>query len=175
MKNNVIFWRDWDEAVRTLPDKDQAEAYRAVLDYALDDVIYTGNNIGIKMLLQFLKPRIDEQTERYNSVCERNRNNGQRGGRPRKNPEKPNETQENPLGFLDANSKPNETQENPIKDKGYKDIGIKDKGKKKKEIIIPIPTIEEVEEYIKAKVIRVMRERSGPTTMQESGQRTASR
>jgi hypothetical protein len=103
------------------------------------------------MLLQFLKPRIDEQTERYNSVCERNRNNGQKGGRPRKNLEKPNETQENPLGFLDANSKPNETQENPIKDKGYKDIGIKDKGKKKKEIIIPIPTIEEVEEYIKAK------------------------
>ena len=165
MKDNVIFWRDWDEAIRTLPDKDQAEAYHAVLDYAMNDTPYTGQSIGIKMLMQFLKPRIDEQIERYNKVCERNRENGQKGGRPR-NPEKPSETQENPLGLSGSELEPSETQENPIKDKGYKDKGYKDKGykdkgykdkgykdkgKKKKDIIIPIPTIEEVEEYIKTK------------------------
>ena len=91
-KNNVIFWSDWDEAIRTLPEQEQAEGYRAVLDYAMNETPYTGHSIGIKMLMQFLKPRIDEQTERYNKVCERNRENGQKGGRP-KNPEKPQKTQ----------------------------------------------------------------------------------
>ena len=109
MKENVIFWQDWDEAVRSLPEQEQGEAYRAVMDYALRDVTYTGKNAGIKMLLTFLTPRIDEQKDRYAKVCERNRINGQNGGRPRK----PIETQNNPVGF-------SETQENPIKDKGYR-------------------------------------------------------
>lgn len=114
MKENVVFWRDWDDAIRTLPESEQAEAYRAVMDYAMKDQSYAGAQVGIKMLLQFLIPRIDEQKEKYNSVCERNRINGAKGGRPRK----PNETQENPLGFLGSEknpTKPNETQENPNK------------------------------------------------------------
>ena len=111
MKDNVIFWQDWDEAIRSLPEQEQGEAYRAVMDYALRDVTYTGKNAGIKMLLTFLTPRIDAQNEKYEKVCERNRINGRNGGRPRK----PTETQENPLGF-------SETQENPIKEQGTKDI-----------------------------------------------------
>lgn len=120
MKDNVIFWQDWDEAVRSLPEQEQGEAYRAVMDYALRDVTYTGKNAGIKMLLTFLTPRIDEQKDRYAKVCERNRINGQNGGRPRK----PIETQNNPVGF-------SETQNNPIKDKGYR---IKDNDIEKKDI-----------------------------------------
>ena len=120
MKDNVIFWQDWDEAVRSLPEQEQGEAYRAVMDYALRDVTYTGKNAGIKMLLTFLTPKIDEQKDRYAKVCERNRINGQNGGRPRK----PIETQNNPAGF-------SETQNNPIKDKGYR---IKDNDIEKKDI-----------------------------------------
>ena len=124
MKENVKFWQDWDEAIRTLPEEEQGEAYRAVMDYALRDIAYSGKNAGIKMLLTFLIPRIDVQNEEYAKVCERNQRNGQKGGRPR-NPEKPTETQENPLGIF-------ETQENPEKpDKGtrIKDIGVRNKDK----------------------------------------------
>ena len=118
MKENVVFWKDWDDAIRTLPESEQAEAYRAVMDYAMKDQSYAGAQVGIKMLMQFLTPRIDEQKEKYNSVCERNRINGAKGGRPRK----PSKTQNNPVGYFDSNSKPKETQENPAKPD--KDISI---------------------------------------------------
>ena len=125
MKDNVIFWRDWDDAIRSLPDNEQAEAYRAVMDYAMNGVPYSGSNGAVRMLMQFIAPKIDEAKVKYDAVCERNRSNGLKGGRPCKT-EKPSETQKNPVGLNDEEKNP----EKPdigyrIKDKGYR---IKDKG-----------------------------------------------
>lgn len=64
-----------------------------------------GDNRVLDMCWQSLKSDFDRDAEKYNAVCERNRRNGMRGGRP-KNQENP----KNPLGF-------NETQENPEKPK----------------------------------------------------------
>lgn len=147
MKDNVIFWRDWDDAIRSLPDNEQAEAYRAVMDYAMNDVPYSGSNGAVRMLMQFITPKINEAKVKYDAVCERNRSNGLKGGRPRKT-EKPSKTQQNPLGLFDEEKNPQKPDKGyRIKDKGYR---IKDNDKDK-DIILPIPTIDEVREYVNSK------------------------
>ena len=66
----------------------------------------------------FIASDIDRMEEKYNTTCETNRQNGMKGGRPKKQAE-PEETDKNP-------TKPTETDKNPIKP--YKD---KDKDKDK--------------------------------------------
>lgn len=64
------------------------------------------------MLFSVMKEEIDENTKRYEAQCVRNRENGKKGGRPKKNPEEPTETQNNPVGF----SKTEPNPENPDSD-----------------------------------------------------------
>lgn len=66
----------------------------------------------------FIASDIDRMEEKYNTTCETNRQNGMKGGRPKKQAE-PEETDKNP-------TKPTETDKNPIKP--YKD---KEKDKEK--------------------------------------------
>jgi hypothetical protein len=66
----------------------------------------------------FIANDIDRMEEKYNTTCETNRQNGMKGGRPKKQTE-PEETDKNPI-------KPTETDKNPTKP--YKD---KDKYKYK--------------------------------------------
>ena len=60
------------------------------------------DNRVLDMCWQSLKSDFDRDAEKYQAVCERNRKNGIRGGRPAKTQENP----KNPLGF-------DKTQENP--------------------------------------------------------------
>jgi signal transduction protein with GAF and PtsI domain len=50
------------------------------------------------------------QEENYNKTVERNRNNGKKGGRPKK----PTETQNNPMGFSETQVVSDNTQENQV-------------------------------------------------------------
>ena len=68
----------------------------------------------------FIASDIDRMEEKYNTTCETNRQNGMKGGRPKKQI-KPEETDKNP-------TKPTETDKNPTKP--YKD---KDKDKYKEQ------------------------------------------
>ena len=113
----------------------------------MNDVPYSGSNGAVRMLMQFITPKINEAKVKYDAVCERNRINGLKGGRPRKT-EKPSKTQKNPLGLFNEERNPQKPDKGyRIKDKGYR---IKDNDKDK-DIILPIPTIDEVREYVNSK------------------------
>ena len=105
-RNSFVFYKDWMEAIRGLPDDVRLDVYESVIEYAT-----TGNVRGLKPManiaFNFIKTTIDRDIEKYVSIVERNRHNGSNGGRPKKEAkENPN----NPMGFL-------ETQENPKKPK----------------------------------------------------------
>lgn len=104
-RQTFIFYRDWLNALKDMPDNIRLEMYDSITSYALDGEIPELSPLA-KVAFSFVKPQIDRDIDKYNKVVERNRANGKLGGR------KPKRTQnnpKNPLGFL-ATQK---TQVNP--------------------------------------------------------------
>lgn len=101
-------------ATNRLSMTEKGEVLDAIMRYGFDGEVYTGDSVIVAMIFDLMKPYIDENNNRYNAVVERNRVNGKKGGRPKKeeNPEKPKETQENPVGYFGNPEKPKETQTN---------------------------------------------------------------
>lgn len=114
MKQSMIFYASWKEAIKGLPDGVRLEVYEAAVDFAM-----TGNvpelSAMAAMVFPFIRQDIERDMENYDRLCNRNRANGMKGGRPRKNPE-------NPVGILETQQNPEkttetqETQANPNED-----------------------------------------------------------
>ena len=102
-------------ATNRLSMTEKGEVLDAIMRYGFDGEEYSGDSVVVAMIFDLTKPYIDENNKRYDAVVERNRNNGKKGGRPKstKNPEKPNKTQKNPVGYFGNPEKPNKTQKNP--------------------------------------------------------------
>lgn len=103
-RNSFVFYRSYYEAIRELETEDQINLYNTIFNYAFYGRTPQQKDIAFTLI----KPQIDKSYERYEKVCERNKENGKRGGRPKK--EKTQENPKNPVGF-------SETQENPKKPK----------------------------------------------------------
>jgi hypothetical protein len=93
---------------------EKGEVLDAIMRYGFNSDEYTGDSTLVAMIFDLMKPYIDENKKRYDAIVERNRVNGKRGGRPKsnKNPEKPRETQQNPVGYFGNPEKPSRTQTN---------------------------------------------------------------
>jgi hypothetical protein len=95
MRDGVVFYRSFRDAIKRLSPEDQLEAYDAIFDYAFDEIEAT-EGIGSAIMLM-AKPQIDANNARYENG-KKGAEYGIKGGRPRKeNPtETPNKPQENP-------------------------------------------------------------------------------
>lgn len=114
MKPGFLIYNDYRETLSMLSDDELGKLIRAIFEYEINNVLPNLDKT-IMMAFNFIKTDLDRNSNHYDSICERNRNNGLKGGRPRN----PN----NPLGIL-------VTQQNPEKPKKAKDninINIKDK------------------------------------------------
>ena len=73
MREGFVFYRSFFEAMKELPSEDFAIIFKALCDYALDDM--TPDLTGIhKALFELIKPQIDANNRRYE--------NGKKGGAP---------------------------------------------------------------------------------------------
>ncbi len=89
MPERKIFYvyRTNAEYFDALKDRELGMIFRAMYQYAfyqkepdwLNDKLVTG--------FILIRPHLDADREKYKRVCERNRKNGQKGGRPKKTPE----------------------------------------------------------------------------------------
>ena len=99
MKGNFLLEKKQRDVFETLTDEEAGILIKGIFKY-LD----TGES-SLKGLYQAIfipiKQSIDKNEENYKKMCERNRENGLKGGRPKK-------TEDNPMGF-------SETQKNPEK------------------------------------------------------------
>lgn len=116
----VKIFCDISETVDVLSDAEAGRLLKSLLHYGLDGTVdqLPGQE---KLVFHMLKAQIDRDWDSYNQTLQRNRENGAKGGRPKK----PTKTQQNPVGF-------EKTQQNPVEPTKRQD---KDKDK---EYIPPI-------------------------------------
>ena len=117
MKNSLVIYYDILEQLEDFTDEQFGHLLRAVIKYDM-----TGNlpilTHELGFAFKFLKPILDKNKEDYLRICERNRVNGLKGGRPR-NPSGFEENPNNPSGFT-------KTQENPDKPKKADNDNVND-------------------------------------------------
>ena len=109
MRDGIVFYRSFYEAIKELPDEQMAACVRAIMDYGLDGKEPESAGIA-KSIYLMAKPQIDANNQRYL--------NGSKGGRP-KTERKPSDNQK----------KPKQTEQEPrkVKEKEKeKDKDLKD-------------------------------------------------
>lgn len=100
MKESVVFYKSFYDAIEALPVKYRADVYAAVCRYSFYGEIPELDGVP-KALFIVMKANIDASEKRYTAAVE----NGKKGGRPKKDSEKTEETEENPI---ETESKPNQ-------------------------------------------------------------------
>jgi hypothetical protein len=93
MKDSFILYNSFYEPIKSLSDEQLGKLFRAVFDYTTNGNITEEKDILIAFM--FIKNQLDIDNEKYLKICERNKMNGQKGGRPKK-PKKPNGLSGNP-------------------------------------------------------------------------------
>lgn len=113
MKKGFILYKDNYEQIQQLSTEEKAELLDAIFEYNISGDTKPLTPI-VKVIFGFLKLQFDRDILKYNNICERNRDNGLMGGRPRlnaKEPKKPSRFSGNPNNPVGAK----ETQNNPKK------------------------------------------------------------
>ena len=108
LRDSFIFYRDWREALKKLPDKEKVEIYDAIVDYGLDGIEKALSPIA-DVVMSLIKPQIIRDRDKYLQFLEKQRVNGAKGGRPSKNPTVSDENPKNPS----LSEKPMGYSENP--------------------------------------------------------------
>lgn len=103
MKDNFLLKKEQREIFKSLSNEEAGVLIKGIFDYVCDG---KSNLEGlIATVLIPIKKEIDKNEEKYRKICERNRQNGSNGGRPKQEEkEEPNETQKNPVGYFGKNT-----------------------------------------------------------------------
>lgn len=137
MRDGIVFYRSFYDAIKELPDAELAKCFKAIMEYGLDGK--EPETSGIEKTIYYLvKPQIDANNKRYQ--------NGTKGGRPKTEPEpsdnqtvtkeKPNDNQ--------TVTKPEPKEKVKVKEKDK----VKDKDKESKGTVrFAPPTLDDVREY----------------------------
>lgn len=105
-KRSFLFYSDWIETFKELPKDKGYDLLMHILQYVNDENPET-EDVMVKALFSQIKNTLKRDLEKWEKKAEQNRENGNKGGRPKK----PTETEtnpENPVGYF-------ETQDNPEK------------------------------------------------------------
>lgn len=138
MRDSVVFYRSFYEAVKELPPEEFKKSVSAIMEYGLNDL--EPETSGIERTIYLLsKPQIDANNKRYK--------NGTKGGRPITE-QKPNNNQ------TETKPKPNHNQtETKAEHKEKVNVNVKDKVKDKESVctrFVP-PTHQDVSDYCQEK------------------------
>ena len=89
MKPGFLIYNDYKETLSMLSDEELGKLIRVIFEYEINDTI-PKLNPAMMMAFNFIKVDLDRSNNNYEIRCEKNRINGIKGGRPRKNPNNPN-------------------------------------------------------------------------------------
>ena len=64
MRDSVVFYRSFYDAIKNIPDADQLKVYTAIMEYAMNDVQPEIDGIALAIFL-LVKPQIDANNKRY--------------------------------------------------------------------------------------------------------------
>jgi hypothetical protein len=83
-KKGFIVYLDWEKQLSLLSDEERGKLFTALFNY--EKTGETPDNLSdvASMAFSFIQTTLDRNREKYESNCERNRKNGAKGGRPKK-------------------------------------------------------------------------------------------
>lgn len=124
MKDNFLLKKSQINVFKELSNEDAGKLIKGIFDYSISgEVTLEGY---LKIIFLPIKEEIDRNEEKYEMICERNRNNGRLGGRPKEtqeNPKNPSGFEENPKKPINHNHIHNNIINNNINNNNiYKDI-----------------------------------------------------
>ena len=64
MRDSVVFYRSFYDAIKNIPEVDQLKVYTAIMEYAMNDVQPEIDGIALAIFL-LVKPQIDANNKRY--------------------------------------------------------------------------------------------------------------
>lgn len=82
-KNSFLIYLDYEEQFNLLNNEEVGQLMRAIIKYEKTKEIPQLEGM-LKMAFSFIKTQLDRDREKYNKKCEKNKENGAKGGRPRK-------------------------------------------------------------------------------------------
>lgn len=106
-KQSFIMYQSWSTMIRELPNEQAGDLIKAICRYQDDPEALPEDPVMIAVFLM-IRAKLDEDAEKYAAICEMNRMNGAKGGRPR-NTDRP---EKKPKGFK---KKANAFRKNPEK------------------------------------------------------------
>lgn len=133
MKTSFILYCDSLAVLDVLSDEQAGKLFKAMRTYHLTGV--EPDDIILKLAITSFIHQWKRDLVKFDKVCERNRSNGSKGGRPK-----------NPVGY-------SETQDNPVEPKKPEKEKEKENDNEKENIKLkrtaPTPTLEEVQAFFK--------------------------
>ena len=81
---SFVFYKDWFWAIRELPDDTRLEVFDAIMHEVFEDGVIDLSPMA-QMALRFVSQRIERDKEKYNSICERRKEFGKKGGLAKRN------------------------------------------------------------------------------------------
>ena len=101
-KNDTfLIFGEWEDNCEELTDEEFGQMMRAVFAYCRRGENPTFSDRFMRACWRPIQQAIDRANNAYEAKCEQNRENGKKGGRPKK------EETEKPNGFLEDEKKPN--------------------------------------------------------------------
>ena len=101
-KKSFVLYNDYEKVFEMLTDEEAGKLIKHLFAYVNNKDTELEDRL-LKLTFEPIKLQLMRDNMTYEAICERNKNNGMKGGRPKKNPK-------NPLGYLG-------TQNNPEKPK----------------------------------------------------------
>ncbi len=166
-KKTFVMYKDWKAAFSKMTDEQAGKMIKAVFQYQSGDEEISFDDPGLPFFFEIIKDKFDEDSAKYQETCDRNRENGSKGGRPKT--EKTEQNRKNPVGLSKTektqsgrknpdsdNDSDNENDPEVVNDKGIKDKGVQgEKGTKNTpaataDTPLPVPFVnyeEIVEDY----------------------------
>ncbi|MCL2815983.1 MAG: DUF6291 domain-containing protein [Oscillospiraceae bacterium] len=114
MRESLVFYKSFYEAIECLPEDEQLKAYKAIMEYSLNGEEPNVDGAA-KAIFKLVKPQIDSNNKRYENG-KKGAGFGDTGGKPKDEApsepqDNPNETPNEPQG--DTKATPTEPQDDP--------------------------------------------------------------
>ena len=108
-RKSFVFHAEWKQAIDLMPTELRLELYEAIVTYAITGELPEMTEQA-KVAFCFIQPKLDESNKAYLVKCEKIKENGKKGGRPKKETEENQKNQTKPNGF----SKTKQNQKNQM-------------------------------------------------------------
>lgn len=112
-KKSLVVYIDFYESTKGLPDCEKGQLYDAIFQYCSGESVRELTPV-CQMAFSFMRAQFDRDNAKYQAITDKNRSNGAKGGRPKKefNPTEPKK----PSGLFGLPEKPKKADNDNVDD-----------------------------------------------------------